>query len=177
MSAKSQEQMAQATPEQREKGMKISETVTEVVFLAGPVMGLIVTVVIAAVLMGTINFGFGGRAKFSDVFAMSYYASLPAVIKTLLGIAVTWFQSPEQFNVKNFGPTNAAALFLDPQSSNKALYALASSLDVITIWTVVLFSIGIAIVAGVKRSSGYIAVFGWWILITLVSVGTAVAFS
>jgi len=36
---------------------------------------------------------------------------------------------------------------------------------------------GIAIVAGVKRSSGYIAVFGWWALIVLISVGYAAATS
>jgi hypothetical protein len=41
----------------------------------------------------------------------------------------------------------------------------------------VLFSIGIAIVAGVKRSSGYIAVFGWWAIIVLVGAGWAAAFS
>jgi len=35
----------------------------------------------------------------------------------------------------------------------------------------VLLSIGVAFVAGVKRSSGYIAVFGWWAIITLCSVG------
>jgi hypothetical protein len=28
-------------------------------------------------------------------------------------------------------------------------------------------------VAGVKRSSGYIAVFGWWIIVVLVGVGFA----
>jgi hypothetical protein len=32
-------------------------------------------------------------------------------------------------------------------------------------------------VAGVKRSSGYIAVFGWWVLIVLITVGWAAAFS
>jgi hypothetical protein len=32
---------------------------------------------------------------------------------------------------------------------------------------------GIATVAGVKRTSGYIAVFGWWILIVLVGAGYA----
>ena len=36
--------------------------------------------------------------------------------------------------------------------------------------------IGLAIVAGAKRSSGYIAVFGWWALIVLVGVGWTVAF-
>jgi hypothetical protein len=37
----------------------------------------------------------------------------------------------------------------------------------------VLLGIGIAVVAGVKRSSGYIAVFGWWALFMLFSVGWA----
>jgi len=31
-------------------------------------------------------------------------------------------------------------------------------------------------VAGSKRSSGYIAVFGWWILLLLVIVGFTAAF-
>jgi hypothetical protein len=55
--------------------------------------------------------------------------------------------------------------------------ALATSLDVTTIWTLVLASIGISIVAGTKRSSGYIAVFGWWIVLVLFGVGIAAAFS
>ncbi len=69
-------------------------------------------------------------------------------------------------------PTNAGA-FLNPLETNKALYALATSLDVVTIWTLVLLGMGIAAVAGVKRSSGYIAVFGWWAIVVLIGVGIA----
>jgi hypothetical protein len=57
--------------------------------------------------------------------------------------------------------------------TNKALYALATSLDVITIWTLVLLGMGTAIVAGVKRNSGYIAVFGWWAIFVLIGAGLA----
>ena len=57
--------------------------------------------------------------------------------------------------------------------TNKALYTLATSLDVVTIWTLVLLGMGTAIVAGVKRSSGYIAVFGWWAIFVLFGVGVA----
>jgi hypothetical protein len=32
-------------------------------------------------------------------------------------------------------------------------------------------------VAGVKRTSGYIAVFGWWLIFVLVGVGIAAAMS
>jgi hypothetical protein len=34
---------------------------------------------------------------------------------------------------------------------------------------------GTAIVAKVKRSSGYIAVFGWWAIFVLIGVGWAAA--
>ncbi len=57
--------------------------------------------------------------------------------------------------------------------TNKSLYVLATSLDAVTIWTLILLSIGVATVAGVKRSSGYFAVFGWWAIVVLFSVGWA----
>ena len=37
----------------------------------------------------------------------------------------------------------------------------------------VLLGIGTAIVAGVKRGSGYIAVFGWWAIFVLIGIGWA----
>ncbi len=88
-------------------------------FIAGPVFGMLGALVVAAVLLGTINFGFGGRAKFGDVFAVVYYAWLPQVVKVLLGTAVIYAgMAPESFNIKNFAPTNLGA-FLDPMDTNK----------------------------------------------------------
>jgi hypothetical protein len=173
MSPKAMERMAQATPEQREMSNKVSVIGTEVAFIAGPVLGIVSVVVIAAVLLGTINFVFGGRAKFGSVFAVVYYAWLPMCIKALLGTIVIFVgMAPESFNIKNFAPTNIGA-FLDPMETNKALYALATSLDAVTIWTLVVMSIGLAAVAGVKRGTGYIAVFGWWAIIVLIGAGFA----
>ena len=37
----------------------------------------------------------------------------------------------------------------------------------------VLMGMGMATVAGVKRGSGYIAVFGWWAIVVLLGVGVA----
>ncbi len=141
---KAQERMAQATPEQREMGYKISIGITEGVFVAGPAVGLAFVAIFSLGLMATINFGFGGKAKFGSIFAVFYYAWLPASIKALLGTIVVYSgMAPESFNIKNFSPTNLGA-FLDPVETNKALYTLATSLDVLTIWTLVLLSIGTA---------------------------------
>jgi len=173
MNPKQQERMAQMPPEQRAMANKITLGVTEGIFIAAPVFGMAVVALFAAVLMATINFGFGGRAKFGAVFALFYYAWLPQIIKPILGTIVIYSgMAPESFNIKNYAPTNLGA-FLDPVDTNKALYALATSVDAVTIWALVLLSIGIATLAGTKRSSGYIAVFGWWALIVLFGVGIA----
>ncbi len=175
MNPRAQAQLEQATPEQRQKSNQFWLGFTEVSFIAAPVIGLAYLAILSLVLLGTINFAFGGKAKFGSIFAVYYYAWLPQLLKALLGIVVIYAgEAPESFNVKNFAPTNIGA-FLDPTDTNKALYALATSLDAVTIWTLVLLSIGVAAVAGVKRSSGYIAVFGWWVIVVIIGViGAAV---
>lgn len=176
MNARQQEQMAQASPEQRQKANQIALAIAKGFFLGAPLVGMAMFAVLSGVMLATINFAFGGRASYSSIFAVYYYAYLPSVVKALLGVIVIYAGiAPESFNVKNFAPTNIGA-FLDPMETNKALYALATSFDAVTIWTLVLLSIGIATVAGVKRSSGYIAVFGWWALVVLVGAGTALVF-
>lgn len=172
-SAAQQERMANMTPEQKAMNNKISLYITEGAFAAGPVFTIIIGLIVALVLWGTINFAFGGKAQFGSVLSVWMYSMLPGLFKVLLGIIVMYAgAAPESFNIRNFSPTNAGA-FLDPASTNKALYALASSIDIVTIWCLVLMGIGLAIVAGVKRSAGYIAVFGWWLVIILFSVGWA----
>jgi Yip1 domain len=176
LSPKAEERMAGLSAEQREQQMKISTAITQGVFLATPIFVLLMGAVISAVLLGTINFGFGGKAKFGSVFAVWMYAMLPSCIKTLLGIVVLFAgAAPESFNIKNFAPTNIGAFL--PTDINAGLYSLATSIDFVTIWTLVLVGIGTAIVAGTKRTSGYIASFGWWAVVVIVGAGLAAAFN
>lgn len=175
MNPKAQERLAQAPPEQREKTLSITRIGMQVSMALAPVLVLAISTVAAAVLLGTINFLFGGKADFAAVFVVWIYAGLPGLIKSLLGFVVTLIVAPEQFNIVTLAPTNLGA-FLNPADTNAALYKLATALDCTTIWSLVLMSIGLAAVARVKRSSGYIAVFGWWGLLTAIGVGWAAIF-
>ena len=173
LSPKQEERMNQAPPEQREMSMKISLGVTQGVFIGGPILVLIVVAVGSVGLWGTINFLFGGKATYGSIFTVWMYAALPGIVKVLLGVVVIYAgTAPESFNIKNYAPTNLGA-FLNPLETNAALYSLASSIDIVTIWTLVLLGMGTAIVAGVKKTSGYIAVFGWWAIFVLIGVGVA----
>lgn len=176
LSPRSEERLAQASPEQRELSNKISIYVTEGAFLANPVLLIAGIALMSLVLWGTINFAFGGRATFGGIFTVWMYASLPSIVTSILAmITILAGMAPESFNIKNPAPTNIGA-FLDPLEANKALYSLASSLDFVVIWSLVLLGMGAAAVAGLKRGSGYIAVFGWWAVIILFGAGFAAVF-
>lgn len=175
--AKTQDRMANMPAEQRQTTMKFTAYSMEGGFAAAPVLVLLFSALASVILWPTINFVFGGKATFGSVFCVWMFAGLPGIIKSLLGAIVLFAGSaPESFNLANFAPTSIGA-FLNQQETNPALYKLATALDATTIWSMVLLSIGLAAVAGVKRTSGYIAVFGWWALITLISVGWTAAFS
>jgi hypothetical protein len=160
----------QLNPAQRATAMKIAGTVMEIFLAASPVLILLGACLISLLLWGTINFGFGGKASFPQIFAANMYAMLPRAIVLLMAtIAIFAGLAPESFNISNMAATNAA-YFLSAQDTNKALYALLSQIDIINIWVAVLLSIGIAKVAGKNRSAGYISVFGWWALWVVVRV-------
>jgi hypothetical protein len=172
------ERLEQAPPESRAQSI---EQVTRAMqysmmgsFMASPVVILLQLLIVAGVLMGTVNFIFGGKATFSQSLAVATFSFVPLVIKSGLGAAVTWFMVPESFNLQNFAPTSIGA-FLSPTETSAWLYKLATALDVTTIWCMVLLGMGFATIGKVKRSSGYIAVFGWWGLITAIGVAWAAA--
>jgi hypothetical protein len=162
--------------DQRAVAMQKAMIFTKGITLSFPFLALVITAIMVLGLWGTINFIFGGKATYGEIFAVWIYASLPLVLKGLLG-AVSLFAGldSESFNIQNPVGTNIG-YYLPPDSA-KWLLSLGSWFDVITIWHLVLGSIGIAIVAKVKRSSGYISVFGWWLLIIIISVGIAAATS
>ena len=141
---KAEARLAQAPESARETGMKFTQYSMEGAFAASPALVLLLGVIIVVVVWGTINFAFGGKATFSAVFAVWMYASLPGMIKALLGTMVIFAGlAPESFNLSNPAPTSVGA-FVSLQDVGAALYKLATSLDFTTIWYLVLFSMGTA---------------------------------
>jgi hypothetical protein len=177
VSPKQAERLDALSADQKATQLKISATIQSVIWALGPIWVLVLDVVGAAIMLATINFGFGGKATYGQVLAVAWYAGLPGLIKLLLGAIGLWAGvAPESFLPGNPAGTNLG-FFFTPPDTPPALWALLSSLDVTAIWGSVLFAIGVAKVAGVKPTSGYIAVFGWWVVGLLAQVGIAAAFS
>jgi hypothetical protein len=152
-------------PDAQANAHRVSANFTKIIFWCTPLLTLLIAVVSAAVLLATINFGFGGTAKFGQMFAVWMYGGLPWVIQGILAI-VTIFAGvdPDSFNLQNPVGTNLG--YYLPADISKPLMALGTSIDMFTIWALILLTIGCAIVGNVKKGKAATAVFGWWVLIT-----------
>jgi hypothetical protein len=170
-----QDRMAQLPADQQAKQKAVAASFTKYIVWVSPLLGLLFAAIVAGVLMVTLNFGLGGHAKFEQLFALWMYATLPFLIQGILVIVVVFAGlDVDAFNIKNPVGTNIG--YFLPTDSPKWLIAFGTAIDVLTIWVLILLTIGCATVARIKRSTAAAAVIGWWFLITLLKVGAAAIF-
>jgi len=113
----------------------------------------------------------GAETKFGQAYAITMYGWLPGMIGALLGtISLFAGANPEGFDVNNPVGTNVG-YYLDPETTGKFVRAMASSLDVFTIWTIVLIGIGYACTSKVSRTTAIIVVAVWYLVFKLISSG------
>jgi hypothetical protein len=164
----------QLSAEQRAAQIQTIVKFNRIVSYSYPVILVIVLAIIAAVLMATFNFGFSAELSFNQCLAVCMYASLPGILKALIAMLAIAVGGGEGFTFQNPVASNLGGL-VDP--SSHFLYSIATSLDVITIWTLALTGIGFACLTKVKRGACLGVVFGWWALVVLAGAGIAAAFS
>jgi hypothetical protein len=137
---------------------------------AAPVIGLLIGVICAGILLGSANFIFGGKAKYKQMLAVWFYGTLPLVLFNLLVIVSAYTGlGGDSFDINNALGTNIG-YYLSGGDTPHWLVTLLSSVDIFAIWIAVLLTIGVSIVAGIKRSSAAIVVFGWWFLFVMLKV-------
>lgn len=166
--------IASSTPEVAAKIHTSIETQFKFLYI-GPVINLIVSLAAAGVLLATANFGAGGKATFKSMMGVWYYGCLPLVLFYLLVIAAVYGGvAGDGFNIKNPIGTNVGFYLSGSDVSGaglpKMLMPVLSALDIFSIWTAVLLTIGVSTVAGIKRGAAAVVVFGWWVIVILLQV-------
>jgi hypothetical protein len=169
------DQFDKLPPEQKAQQIAISTKVTKYISYSIPVMILVINVIIAAVLLAMFKLGFGAALTFKRVFAIVFYAGLPFLISNVLAIISMQFIDPEAFNVQNPVATNPA-YFMDPYTSSKFLYGIASAFDVFVFWVIALLTIGIARNSKVKTGTAFGAIFALYFFYKLIGAGLASIF-
>jgi hypothetical protein len=162
--------------DQREQVMRKQAVGTEILSYGIPVIALILYAIMTGVLFASIKFAANAELKFKTIFALVVYSRLPELIMSLLAmLSLLAGVSSDAFNIQNPAATNPG-YFLDP-SASPMLRTLLSSLDVFSIWTMILLAIGITCISKVKRGTAFAIVFGWWFLLLIVRIALAAATS
>jgi branched-subunit amino acid transport protein len=175
MSPKQMDKFEQLPPDQKANQVRIGASITRYFSYGSPVLTIVFISAIAGILMATFNFGFGAEVKFPQALAISMYAFLPSILKSLIAIAVVAAGGAEGFTFQNPVASNLGGL-VDPNSSH-FLYSILVGLDVFAIWTLVLTGIGYSCVTRLKRGTCMGVVFGWWAVVTLIGAGIGALFS
>ncbi len=175
MSPKQMDKIDQMPPADKANAMKLGANITRYFAYASPLLTIVFIGIIAGVLMATFNFGLGAEVKFKQSMAISMYAFLPTIIKSLIAIAVVGVGAAEGFTFQNPVASNLSGL-VDPNSSH-FLYAILTSIDIFTIWTLLLTGIGYSCITKVKRGTCMGVVFGWWVVMALVGAGFGALFA
>jgi hypothetical protein len=158
----------QLEPAQQEQAISRTAIGLKVGEYAGPIFILLYVLIIAAVLMATFNFTMDAQVSFSRAMAIVLYGWLPGLVSSILAMLGLAFGNPEGFRMDNPVGTNPA-YFLDPTTTSKFLYAMLTSLDVISLWMIVLIGMGFALNAKKKISMGSAigVVAVWYFLVKL----------
>ena len=167
---------AQMAPEQRERAIEIGAKFAGVSMYLGPIVGVpLYDLIAAAVLMGIVAGILSAPVKFKQAFAVVVWAGLPGGISAVLSMVVMFLKRPDEFDIRAPLTFNLGVL-MDPQTSHKALHSIATSMDLFSIWTILLLATGFKAAAG-KRLSFAGALFAvalpWavWVLIRAALAG------
>jgi hypothetical protein len=170
MSDSQKARLEQAPPEQQQQQAKMMRAGFKYGSYASPVIILILFAIFAAVYMGAFNFGLGAEISYKQAFAVVMFGSVPSIARSLLAvISIFALGSPENFNLENPVATNPGILVSVAQ--HPALYKLLASLDIVTIWCLVVTGIGFATISKVKRGTAIGMILGIYAVVVLVQVG------
>ncbi|HVS88142.1 MAG TPA: YIP1 family protein [Candidatus Acidoferrum sp.] len=169
---------AQMSPEQKQQqiegGAKFSPVLTYAIGLLGPITAALL---VALVMWGAYTLLGGASTNFGTAFSIASHAFLTGLVSSPLFILILYLKPFGTVDLENPIATNLAALL--PDESAKWLVALCKSIDIFSIWTLILLAIGFAAVNPKKLKGGksYTIAFTVWAAFVVIRVGWAFIFS
>ena len=132
----------------------------------GPVffaMGLVMTVLVTGLILWVVGKLFDAKESVAAAMMIATYAEVPRIVQILTNAAQGLFMSPESLNSMN-AVSLSPARFIDPDHGSAVMIALASRVDLFTIWVTVLLGIGLYVVGKVSKQQAAIAAAVTWVV-------------
>jgi len=157
--------------DQQARQLRISSKIIAGFAYGSPLLIMFYLLISTTALWATFKVGAAAETTFGQAYAIVMYGGLPGIIGAILGtISLFAGVNPEGFDINNPVGTNLA-YYLDPETTGKFVRGMASSVDLINIWTIVLIGIGFACTSKVKRSTAITIVAVWYLAFKLLTSG------
>ena len=165
---------SQLSADQKERQVELSAKIAASVLYAVGIFGpIVIAVFVGAIMMGAYNLLGGAGASFAQSMAIAAHAGLVGLVSAPIFLLVLFLRPAGTIDPDNPVATNVAAFL--PEDSAKWLLALGKSLDIFTIWMLILTAIGFASVnprklKGAKSFRIAFAVWGAYVLLRTMGV-------
>lgn len=160
------EQNKNMTPEQMEKGVKMAAGIGKVTTYLSPVLSVIGLLIIAGVLLLAFRL-FGGEGDFKQAFSVTCYSSMPGVVKGIITLIIVMMKGgmiPAQ-QLATLVRSNLG--FLADYKTSPMAFTLLASIDLFSIWYLILMIIGFAYLARVSKVKSAVIIISLWIVVLL----------
>jgi hypothetical protein len=112
---------------------------------------------------------FDAKESVAVAIMVATYAEVPRIVQILTNAAQGLFMSPEQLTSLN-SVSFSLARFMNPDTGSPVVIALASRVDLFTIWVTVLLAIGIHVVGKIPKQQAAIVAAITWVVGALLPV-------
>lgn len=169
------EQFAQAgrnmSQEDIDRAVRFSTAIAKGMMYVAPLVNIIFFAAVAGILLLGFRL-FGGEGNFKQAFSVTLYSWMPMMIAGIAMLVILIARGnvgAEQLNslvMSNLG-------FLVDMKENPVAYALLSSIDVFSLWTLALFVIGFSFISGLSSGKSAAIVIPLWAVLVIIKVGFA----
>jgi hypothetical protein len=166
---------AQMTPEQIEQAAG-SGFVSGLTYTMGVAAPPLLLLIVAGVLFGLTQM-MDGATTYGKVLAVCGYSNFVYfLVMTLMSVLIVAVSADRStLDVQALVKMNPT-IFMDKATTSKALYSLAGSLDLLSVWLMFLLALGLTKVSRLKMSKAWTVVLIPWVLYVLVKAGLAAIF-
>jgi hypothetical protein len=168
---------ANLSPEQKEQQLAMSAKISPgIAYGFGIAWPILQALIVGGVFLLAYNLIGGAGARFGSALGITAHAFFPWILYSLLFILILYLKAPGTVDLDNPIATNVGAFL--PESTPKAILSLAKSIDLFSIWTLLLISIGFTAVnpKKLKGKSLSIAISVWAVYVAI-KMGGAWIFS
>lgn len=153
------------TAEQAASSRGFFETLSPIFFAVGITLSIIGT----GFVLWAVGKLFDAKESVAAAIMIATYSEVPRLVQILTNAAQGLVMAPEKLNSMNAVGFNLAR-FMDPDNASKVMIALASRVDLFTIWITVLLAIGIHVVGKIPKQQAWITAAITWVVGALPAV-------